>query len=282
MASLIDSPVFVSSDCALGSRRGDVDDGFAVAALLTCAVPLTLASSHGNTSELEARRNLSRLRDLAGRDDVAVLAGAGVAASFSAAGRWLAARQESTSIVALGPLTDLAAALDLDPSCARRWSQVILVGGNRRSHGRWPPPWPYEFNLTKDRAATAVALREIQSLVVVPLDRARRLRAEGAELERLAGSTLGDDLRAGSRRWVRRNRWLKGRSGFPVWDLVAVATLCWPHLVRLEAGPLSSGLPLAAYGLAEREALWVADFDAAGIFEALVGGLSALSGLDGR
>jgi purine nucleosidase len=193
----------------------------------------------------------------------------------------LAARQEGTSIVALGPLTDLAAALDLDLSCARRWSQVIVVGGNRRSHGRWPPLWPYEFNLTKDRAATAMALREIQSLIVVPLDRACRLRAERAELERLAGSTLGDDLQAGSRRWVRRNRWLRGRAGFPVWDLVAAATLCWPHLVRLEAGPLSSGLPLAAYGLAEREALWVTDFDAAGIFDALLRGLRGLRGLSG-
>ena len=278
MASLIDSPVFVSSDCALGSRRGDVDDGFAVAALLACAVPLTLASSHGNTSELEARRNLGRLRDLAGRDDVAVLAGAGApASSASAAGRWLAARRQATSIVALGPLSDLAVALDLDPSCAGRWSEVILVGGNRGSHGRWPPLWPYEFNLTKDRAATAVAVGGIERLIVVPLDRARCLRLQASDLERFRSGRLSEALRAGSRRWLRRNRWLKGRSSFPVWDLLAAATFCWPHLVRLEAGPLSSGLPLAAYGLAEREARWVTDFDAAGILDALVGGLSGLA-----
>jgi inosine-uridine nucleoside N-ribohydrolase len=45
-------PIFIDSDNALGSPCGDVDDAFAIAALLRSGVPVAaLASASGNTSE---------------------------------------------------------------------------------------------------------------------------------------------------------------------------------------------------------------------------------------
>ena len=271
--------LFVSSDCALGSRRGDVDDGFAVAALLASPIPLAaLASSHGNASESEARENLSRLVERAGRgrrsispgsiSPLSITRGAARPGSGepSPAARWLAAEPGRLTVLALGPLTDVAAALRLDPSGASRW-EVWLVGGNRRSRGRWPPLWPHEFNLTRDREATATVLGRVEDLTFVPLDVARRLRFAAADLQGLAGD-VGELLRAGSWRWLRRSLWLKGRKNFPVWDLVAALAIVRPDLFVRHRAPLSSGVPLAAYGLTasqDREVSWLAGYDAAGV-----------------
>ena len=212
--------IFVSSDDGLGSRSGDVDDAFAVAALLAGSWEVVLASVFGNTSEAQAYRNLHTLRDLM-RAPVPVEHGAtrrGEAGTPAA--RELARRKQPMTLVAIGPLTDLASALTLDPTLATRVKECVVVGGNLTSLGRFPPLWPHEFNFTADRKATRAVFSAGMPLTVVPLDVAGRFRLGRRELEAIEGP-LGDYLRSGSERWIRRTRFVHLRSEFAVYDLLA-------------------------------------------------------------
>jgi len=122
--------------------------------------------------------------------------------------------------LALGPLTNVAAALARDPSLAAR-IRVAVVGGNLSSWGRWPPLWPFEFNLAKDAAAARALFASRVARDLYPLDVCRRLTVGGVELRRLGRESLvGAWLAAGSWRWLLYAPLRYQRLRFPLWDLV--------------------------------------------------------------
>jgi len=203
------APVFIDSDNALGSSFGDVDDAFAIAAILRSGVPVAaLASAAGNTSERRAYTNNRDLAERAGYREP-LLRGSEVASFLASA--------PPLRIAALGPLTNIAAAIRAG---AVHHREVIVVGGNRSSRGRWPPLWPHEFNLTYDRAAAREVFDSPIPLTIFPLDVARRLSATASDLRDLNG-TLGRYLEQGAQRWLARLRLLKGTGHFPIYDLGA-------------------------------------------------------------
>jgi inosine-uridine nucleoside N-ribohydrolase len=256
-------PLFVDSDNALGSRRGDVDDAFALAALLSSDEQvLGLASVAGNAPEPEAFRNNRTLAELCGYAGPC-LRGSEVPALEI----WTAA--EPCRWLALGPLTHVAASL----AAARRngrslpVAEVVLVGANASSRGRFPPIWPHEFNLTKDRAATEAVFASELPLTLVPLDVARRLRLGPERLRQIEGP-LGEHLRRHSRRWLRRSFWLHGPGGFPCFDLVAAMAVLAPKLVEVRETTVRMHPNLwIEFGAGERSVRWVADFDEEPIWE---------------
>ncbi len=134
----------------------------------------------------------------------------------------MAALPEGTELLALGPLTNIAAACRIDPLLPSRVG-LRVVGGNLSSRGFLPPLWPFEFNFARDRAAARdVLARAWRHIVVYPLDVVRRLRCDATRLERLRYlSPLGAQLAGGSRRWLARSPWRYLARSFPVWDLVA-------------------------------------------------------------
>lgn len=220
----MDSPlrVWVDTDVALGARAGDVDDGFALAALLGAAAKgrvelLGISTVDGNTSAPEAERCARALLDAAGARVPVVPARSG----SDEAGREIAKLPEGAFLVAIGPLGNVAAALERDPGLARR-ARIRIVGGNLTSRGFVPPVWPHEFNLWKDRGSARAVLRAPwRDLVIHPLDVLRKFRCDAERIERLStAGPVGALLASGSRRWLARSRWRWGDEGFPVWDLV--------------------------------------------------------------
>lgn len=210
--------ILIDSDNAMGSRMGDVDDGLAIAAILRSGVPVAgLSSVAGNTSEANADRNNRALGTLCGYPGPYLR---GLRAVDAA---------EPLRILALGPLTNVAALLDR----AERISEVVLVGGNSSSPGRFPPWWPHEFNLTHDRPAARAVFDSSLSLTVVPLDVAQRMRVGKRELAELCGE-LGEYLRRKSARWLRRSRIVRWSSSFPAYDLPAAMYILEPSLVEVE------------------------------------------------
>lgn len=197
--------LLIDSDNALGSPRGDVDDAFALAALFQSGLPIAAVTPvAGNTSKEMADRNNRALGEICGYR-----------------GPWDAGEIKGpVRFLALGPLTNLA-------SCKLEVSEAILVGGNLTSRGRFPPWWPHEFNLTKDREATRKVFASDIPLTVVPLDVTRRLRISPEDLQ-------GHFLQEGSRRWARRSLLLRGSQRFPVFDLAAAAYVIDPSLVTVE------------------------------------------------
>jgi len=239
--------ILVDTDNALGSPRGDVDDALAVAPLLTSGLPVAaVASVAGNTSEARAAANNRRLGALCGYAGPYLR---GAAARDLAAGEervhraaWLWWPEDASAgpltVAALGPLTNVAAALTAAARHGRALAvaEVLVVGGSLHSRGRWPPLWPHEFNLTQDPRATRAVWESALPLTVVPLDVARRVRVGTAELRELRGA-LGEALRRGSRRWLRRARLRHASSTFPAYDLVAAACLFAPATVERVVTP---------------------------------------------
>jgi len=263
------SSLVVQTDNALGSPRGDVDDAFALSALFRGGIEIAaLASVFGNTSEPDAFTNNDALARVAGWRGPRLHGAARAGETDSALVAHLCANP-GTRLLALGPLTDVAAAL----YAGARIEETVLVGAPTRRPSTWPPVWPFEYNLVKDRAATSTVFASGVPLVIVPLDVAKTLRMRTSDLAPLAGP-LGAHLRAGSRRWIRRARVLTLARSVPVWDLVAAMWLVEPALFRVEerrAVAHASGWIEFGRGRAVRV---VAGFDPAAVwrrFAALLG-----------
>ena len=200
---------------------GDVDDAFAIAALLCSTAPIVaLSSVAGNTSEQRASANNATLAARLGFRGP-LLRGSEVAAFLSS--------RPSTTVLALGPLTNVAAAIRNGAVIDR----LIFVGGNRSTRGRWPPWWPHEFNLTRDRRSAVEVFHADAALTIFPLDVARQLTVTKEDLASVGGE-LGTFLESGARRWLTRLRFLKGTGRFPVYDLAAALYLLDPEKFKFD------------------------------------------------
>ena len=224
------APVFVEVDNAMGSTRGDVDDGFALGALLRHPVALLgLGSVFGNTSEAEADRN-NRALAAAMRSPHSHLRGCNRPGQREAASvEFLAAQQRPFVMLALGPLTTVAAALAARASLPI--TELVIVGGDAASRGRWPPLWPYEFNLLHDAAAAVRVFASDLPITVVPLDVGRRLVLSRSDLAAIPGP-FGAHARQHAERWFRRARWRFRRDAIRLYDLVAAARVLRPQALR--------------------------------------------------
>lgn len=233
---MTDVRVWIDTDCALGAERGDVDDAFAIAAVVRNprVELLGVSTVFGNAAAADAARCAERLLMAAGLAGVPVLAGAARAGGASdAVARRLVELPEGTRILALGPLTNLANAQKLDATWPRRIGRVAVVGGRPSSRGPIPPWWPHEFNLTKDLAAARVCFEQLMQADLWTLDVVCNLRLGQRELERIgAASALGAYLCEGSQRWLRRSRWLL-RSAFALWDVPPALDLEEPRAAEL-------------------------------------------------
>jgi purine nucleosidase len=75
------------------------------------------------------------------------------------------------TLVALGPLTNLAVAVNLDPDLPGKYRRLIVMGGAVRATGNMPRP-STEFNVASDPEAAAVVLQRWPDLALVPWEAA--------------------------------------------------------------------------------------------------------------
>jgi inosine-uridine nucleoside N-ribohydrolase len=195
--------LFIDTDNALGSNRGDVDDAYAIAALVRSRIPIIAISSvSGNVSEPEAYQNNGRLCAVLGWSGP-LLRGAEAQAKLS---------DFQGRVIAIGPLTNVA--------FAARASEIITVGSNSATRGRWPPRWPHELNLTFDPTATHRVFASDVPLTIFPLNITRDFRVLKKDLHSITGS-LGNVLRQGTARWFRTLLWKRHTRRFAIYDLAA-------------------------------------------------------------
>lgn len=209
--------IWVDTDLALAADSGDVDDGFALAWLLTQPQVDVLGISivSGNCSAPEAYACVLAFLHQAERTDIPVLQG-------EAAWQALADLPADVAILAIGPLTNLAAALCLRPTL--RWAQVVCVGS---IYQHWPRPWLCASDLNRSRDPQSWQLvMQTQRVLQCPLDVVRVLRADRHLLTALAaGRGLAPYLANHAERWLREARWRHLSLSFPLWDVVAAMAL---------------------------------------------------------
>lgn len=207
-------PVIVDCDNALGVPACDVDDGLALLFLQAQreVVLRGVTTCFGNAPlslVLRATRRLLR------GHGVAVLPGASQAgASPSDAAHFLleATWREpgQVAILALGPLTNLAAATRLDPGFLGRCAAVIALGGTVGPAPRLGWRRLRELNFAADPAAAALLLaRRDVPVTVVPTTSCLGLRIGAEDIAGLDGA-----LQRSLRQWLACMRIGRGLEHF--------------------------------------------------------------------
>ena len=91
----------------------------------------------------------------------------------------------TTTIVAIGPLTNIAALLQKDPAIAKKISRIVLMGGSIH-HGYGDDPTPVaEYNIAADPAAAQKVFSSGVHIVMVPLDVTAMLQLHAADRHRV-------------------------------------------------------------------------------------------------
>jgi len=140
-------------------------------------------------------------------------------------------RPGKTTIVAIGPLTNIAALLQKDPAIARKIDQLVMMGGSVH-HGYGDDPTPVaEYNIAADPPAAQKVFGSGLRILMVPLDVTAMLQLRGADRHRVftSLSPMTDSLSVLYNLWNQRTPTL--------FDPMAVAMLINPGLC--ETKPLN-------------------------------------------
>ncbi|MFE9245058.1 nucleoside hydrolase [Nocardiopsis sp. NPDC006938] len=263
----VPTPVLI--DCDPG-----VDD--AVALLLALASPLLevrgVTTVAGNVSLTDVNRNAAHVLDLAGAPaDLPLVPGlAGPIARTTRlrdepmhgagglgglvpgspprpltpghAVDWLAERALESpgelTLVAIGPLSNVAAMLARHPGAGPAFREIVVMGGAAFAQGNVTPA--AEFNFHADPEAARYVLESGLPVRIVGLDVTRAALYPLTEAEYLAtlpgtAGTAGELLRAYAQRYLDRF----GTPAVPVHDALAVAAVSHPDLIGWEEGSAS-------------------------------------------
>lgn len=252
----------------------DVDTGIddAMAIVYAARSPelklLGVTTTFGNVSVEAATRNTLHVLELLGRDDVPVSAGAdrplirplrgyakqvhgedGLGGALRGgpkgrAGSMPAARfmtemvrrhPGEVTIIAVGPMTNLAQAVILDPAFAGLVGQVIIMGGAVTVRGNITPY--AEANIHSDPEAAAFVLRSGLPLTMVGLDVTMKTLLPRTNLEtwRRKGSRVTDFLAEAADFYMNAyENWSPGIGGCALHDPLAVGMAIDPSFCRTE------------------------------------------------
>jgi purine nucleosidase len=275
--------VLVDTDPGIGTVGVDPEDALALA--LAFASPeldvRAVTCVQGNVPIRHSVAGAARVLERLGREHVALAAGAerplaGTArraqlrrlAESDARGRILPAAEmppgepravelilrtaracADLTVVAIGPLTNLAAALVADPSLAGRLTRVVVMGGAFETPGNVTPT--AEFNFFMDPEAAQIVLAAGVTPVLVGLDVCHRTHLTRDLLARVGfRSPFGRLLREAC------SDWLYGSDDGPhLYDSLAVACAISPDLFELT--PAFVHVETASEPLAGTSAAWL-------------------------
>ncbi len=236
----------------------DVDDVFAIAlAAKSPRIDLrAVITAYGDTA---ARARLAR-RVLAecGRDDVPVYAGgrpnrSGLVARTSmqsgagfvpdqapiGSGDGVDALLELVNrqpgrltVCAVGPLTNLAHAIDQDPAFAANASRFLIMGGE------FPDGERGEYNFNCDPEAARVVIESGAEIWLGLIGPTRRAQIGVAERDRMraSGLAVGDSLAGMLDRYLQSRR----RTVTPMFDGATLGALIWPEIYSWREGSVGA------------------------------------------
>jgi inosine-uridine nucleoside N-ribohydrolase len=141
---------------------------------------------------------------------------------------------ELVTLVALGPLTNIATVFRRDPSLAEQVGQLIIMGGTLRGPGNVTPA--AEFNMYCDPIAAREVFRSKTTKTLIPLDITSQVVMTFDLLDQLPDEStgLGNLLRRILPYSFRAHRQLFGLEGTYLHDPVALTALLEPALFETE------------------------------------------------
>lgn len=224
------APQLVILDTDIGD---DIDDAFALALILRSPELrlLGIQTAYGNT-ELRARL-VDRYLSAVGRTGIPVLAGPSDPSNHftqAAYARQSPERKHADAVpflldqirqhpgqitlIAIGPLFNIQAAIAKDPATFRQLKRVVLMGGsvhrgydNRKANNAHTPPAP-EWNIVCDPAGAQALFASGVPIYVMPLD-STQVRLDLPALGQVLahGSPLTDQLALLYHQWTGATEW---------------------------------------------------------------------------
>ncbi len=149
------------------------------------------------------------------------------------------------TLVATGPLTNVALALDADPAALKAFRRIIVMGGAFDVPGNTGPV--AEFNFYVDPEAADAVMQSGLDITVVPLDATTRVAVSRAAFERQTGWAAALAAKPGSLPSILARAldyYMKyqfsesGRDGGYMHDPVAVASSFDPNLLVTRTMPV--------------------------------------------
>jgi inosine-uridine nucleoside N-ribohydrolase len=245
----VSAPQLTILDTDIGD---DIDDAFALALVLRSPELklLGVTTAYGDTA-MRARL-VARYLHAVGRDDVPVLAGVPTARRYEMtqkpyARQWpeqkfpdgvaflldqIRAHPGEITLIAIGPLSNIAEAVKRDPGTFRKLKRVVMMGGSvyrgydGRNGERNPPD--AEWNIACDPAGLRALLGSGVPVFMMPLD-STQIHLEAKEREEIFahGSPLTDQVTLLYHQWMAGS----GGNGVPtLFDPVAVTYAVRPDL----------------------------------------------------
>lgn len=139
---------------------------------------------------------------------------------------------QKVTIVAIGPLTNIARLLMAHPECSELLGQIVLMGGCFGFDDL------VDTNFAVDPEAARIVFDSVIPLTIVPLDTTRTTHMSQERWDRMLEACAEEGLAAGLRQWI--NPWLafsqqtRPVDGMWVHDLVTLFALTNPELVTVE------------------------------------------------
>lgn len=130
--------IIIDTDIALGQRHRDVDDGLAI--VMAAGSPdLTIEAitlTYGNDSLDNVKQSMNRLATQMEGFSIQAVRGAGSASDLGKKSEATekiiqTLNEDKATIVAIGPLTNIASALMLEPIIAERIEEIVMVAGRQ-------------------------------------------------------------------------------------------------------------------------------------------------------
>jgi len=244
--------VYVDTDISLGTPRAEIDDGAALIFLLRdpAVEVLGAGSVFGNVPVPDAALNLDRLLTWLGKESISL--GVGAERPLLADMTWFESWQSDygqtlpwnfrlpveraanliirtihahpgqVSLLALGPLTNLALAVRLDPGIVPLTKQVILMGGSFDIQNPTP-----EFNIRCDPEAAEIVFASGWQIRLLGLDITRRIHFSSRDFASLPDKNPAVALlRTQAPGWIKRMEAMGWeQDGCALHDAVAAAYL---------------------------------------------------------
>jgi len=140
------------------------------------------------------------------------------------------AAPEEITIVALGPLTNLALAFQRDPGLPAHIGSVVMAGGTVTASGNITPA--AEFNVFCNPLAARAVFRSAITKSLLPLDVTEKLLFGFDFLDQIPDefSRVGQVLRKILPHYYRTHRQMLGREGIHLRDAVALTAVTNPEL----------------------------------------------------
>jgi len=193
----------------------------------------------------------------------------------------------SVTLCPLGPLTNIASAINKAPDIIEKIDQIVLMGGAYFEVGNITPA--AEFNIYVDPDAAEIVMKSGANITMLPLDVTHKALVTRARNDafRALNTPAGLAVAQMTDFFERFDKEKYGSSGAPLHDPTVIAYLIAPELfsgrninVEIETkSPLTRGMTVADWwGVTDRpvNAYFIGDLDADGFFNLLTHRLAQL------